>query len=213
MVKISPLHGAKTFVFTTSFEASKNGGDPRSIRGGSIFLTRRLVNITNHVQFFNWYRRQSRQWVPQLFEESFWEFILNEISSRIPLKCLNNTIYTGRRIAWFWFWWRTWQAAISLGELHASFEPKISECAERRNHAGNWNILVPAGKENKKVYFRVVFFGKRRKKIKMIPLLAESEKGKGQAESLLSNKLGDVVWMEFLSCDSKSSGKMRLRGW
>ena len=38
---------------------------------------------------------------------------------------------------------------------------------ERENDAGNWNILVPAGKENKYV----------------IPLLAESEKGGGQAES------------------------------
>ena len=49
-------------------------------------------------------------------------------------------------------WWRTWQAAISLGEAHAAFEPKISECdfaiySERRSNAGNWNVLVPAGKE------------------------------------------------------------------
>ena len=37
----------------------------------------------------------------------------------------------------------------------------------------------------------------------MIPLLAESEKGKGQAESFLGNKIGDVVWMEFVPYDLK----------
>jgi len=35
-----------------------------------------------------------------------------------------------------------------LGELQANFDPKISECSERRNYAGDWNILVPAGKDN-----------------------------------------------------------------
>lgn len=39
--------------------------------------------------------------------------------------------------------------------------------AERQRNAGNWNILVPAGKENNL----------------MIPLLAASEKGTGQTES------------------------------
>ena len=62
-----------------------------------------------------------------------------------------------RRMAWLRLRWRTWQAAISLGELHASFDPKISECETyclkktmlfESVHAGNWNILVPAGKEN-----------------------------------------------------------------
>ena len=36
--------------------------------------------------------------------------------------------YALRGIAWLGRRRRTWQAAISLGELHAGFEPKISEC-------------------------------------------------------------------------------------
>ena len=35
--------------------------------------------------------------------------------------------YTGRRIAWLWFRRRTWQAAKSSGELHANFDPEISD--------------------------------------------------------------------------------------
>lgn len=54
------------------------------------------------------------------------------------------TINTVRRIAWLEFRQRTWQAAKSLGELHASIEPKISyrktcsyEHSERKGYAGN----------------------------------------------------------------------------
>jgi len=47
------------------------------------------------------------------------------------------------------------QAAKCSGEPHVGFEPEISECdimflrkqSERIGNAGNWNILVPAGKE------------------------------------------------------------------
>jgi hypothetical protein len=62
-----------------------------------------------------------------------------------------------------------------LGELHASVEPEISECETcflhfaRKANAGNQNILVPAGKENKLV----------------ISPVAASEKESGQTESLL----------------------------
>ena len=48
----------------------------------------------------------------------------------------------------------------------------------RESHAGNWNILVPVGKDNKLV----------------IPLLAASEKGEGRAESALETKL--EMWLE-----------------
>lgn len=49
-------------------------------------------------------------------------------------------------------WRRTWLTALSLGEAYAAFEPRISEWdflleSERIRNAGNWNILVPAGKE------------------------------------------------------------------
>lgn len=33
-----------------------------------------------------------------------------------------------RRMTWLRLRRRTWQAAISLGEPHAGFDPKISEC-------------------------------------------------------------------------------------
>ena len=72
--------------------------------------------------------------------------------------------------------------------MHAIFDPEISECetlsllnAERQSHAGNWNILVPAGKENKL----------------MIPLLAESEKGIGQAESPVEKQA--EMWWDIIS--------------
>lgn len=56
--------------------------------------------------------------------------------------------------------WRSWQAAISLGEEHASFEPGIAEWDSYYLSSGNdplswignppnWNILVGGGKENK----------------------------------------------------------------
>ena len=45
--------------------------------------------------------------------------------------------------------------------------------SEKIMYAGNWNILVPAGKENKYV----------------IPLIAASEKGTGQTESAFEKKL------------------------
>ena len=44
-------------------------------------------------------------------------------------------------------------------------------------YAGNWNILVPAGEDNKLV----------------IPLIAASEKGKGQTESAFEKKL-EMWW-------------------
>ena len=54
--------------------------------------------------------------------------------------------------------WRSWQAAISLGEEHASFEPGIAEwdsyhimCDDPLWGIGNllnWNILVGRGREN-----------------------------------------------------------------
>jgi len=61
-------------------------------------------------------------------------------------------------------------------------------------HAGNWNILVPAGKENKQV----------------IPLLAESEKGKGQAESPFEKK-AEMWWDEWLSHWFKLYWNVRLQ--
>ena len=60
-------------------------------------------------------------------------------------------------MARFRLWWRTWQAAISPRKPHAGFDLGISEsetdCAKNaiffeNANAGNWNILVPAGKEN-----------------------------------------------------------------
>ena len=45
-------------------------------------------------------------------------------------------------------------------------------------YAGNWNILVPAGEDNKLV----------------IPLIAASEKGKGQTESVLETTL-EMWWI------------------
>ena len=50
--------------------------------------------------------------------------------------------------------------------------------SEKITYAGNWNILVPAGKENKIV----------------IPLIAASEKGIGQAESAPEREL--EMWLE-----------------
>ena len=55
--------------------------------------------------------------------------------------------------------WRSWQAAISLGEEHASFEPGIAEwdsyCFLSSDdplwgigNLLNWNILVGRGREN-----------------------------------------------------------------
>ena len=76
-------------------------------------------------------------------------------------------------------WWRTWQAAISSGDLHARIEPEISEFdnirknPEKETYAGNWNILVPVGRENKL----------------MMPLVAASEKGTGQTESFLEREV------------------------
>ena len=57
--------------------------------------------------------------------------------------------------------WRSWQAAISLGEEHASFEPGIAEWDSYYLLSGNdpplwignplnWNILVGGGRENKR---------------------------------------------------------------
>jgi hypothetical protein len=63
-------------------------------------------------------------------------------------------------------------------------------------YAGNWNILVPAGKDNKLV----------------IPLIAASEKGKGQTESAFEKKL-EMWWAVSCVNKSKSSGKKRLREW
>ncbi len=47
--------------------------------------------------------------------------------------------YINRRIAWLWFRRRTWQAAKSLGELHANFDPEISDaktCSFRASREG-----------------------------------------------------------------------------
>ena len=54
--------------------------------------------------------------------------------------------------------WRSWQAAISLGEEHASFEPGIAEWDSYHIYLWwsplgignllNWNILVGSGREN-----------------------------------------------------------------
>ena len=46
------------------------------------------------------------------------------------------------------------------------------ENLEREMNVGNWNILVPTGRENKL----------------MMPLIAASEKGRGQTESLLERE-------------------------
>lgn len=57
--------------------------------------------------------------------------------------------------------WRSWQAAISFGEEHASFEPEITEwdsyyslsSNDPQSWIGNllnWNILVGRGRENKR---------------------------------------------------------------
>ena len=60
--------------------------------------------------------------------------------------------------------WKTWQAAISFGEMQAIRDPKISEWSNPlrasvssvpefigyvKQYPGNWNISVPGGKENK----------------------------------------------------------------
>ena len=50
--------------------------------------------------------------------------------------------------------------------------------SEMRTYDGNWNILVPSGKENKYV----------------IPLLAASEKGTGQTESPFEKKV-EMWWV------------------
>ena len=50
--------------------------------------------------------------------------------------------------------------------------------SEKMIYAGNWNILVPAGEDNKLV----------------IPLLAASEKGRGQTESTFEKKL-EMWWV------------------
>ena len=69
-------------------------------------------------------------------------YFYNDGSRQKNLLSLN--IYADRRIAWFWFIRRTWQAAISLGEWHAHFDPKISyvktfslENSEKKKYAGN----------------------------------------------------------------------------
>lgn len=57
--------------------------------------------------------------------------------------------------------WRSWQAAISFGEEHASFEPEIAEWDSYYSLSSNdpllwignllnWNILVGRGRENKR---------------------------------------------------------------
>gem|GEM_PF-5042091 len=49
----------------------------------------------------------------------------------------HSIIYTVRRIAWFWFRRKAWQAAISFGELHANFDPEIPEYPEMGEDAVN----------------------------------------------------------------------------
>lgn len=70
----------------------------------------------------------------------------------------------------------TWQAAISQGELHANFDPWISESFRE---------------ENRRRELKHLSTGRKRKQ-KVIPLLAASEKGRGQAESLFER--GVEMW-------------------
>ena len=60
-------------------------------------------------------------------------------------------------------WWRTWQTTICFGEQYVCYDPEISEWgnplatastlewihSSRGGNLGNWNILVPEGKERK----------------------------------------------------------------
>jgi len=64
-----------------------------------------------------------------------------------------------------------------LGELHASFDPKIPELSRDGEIRRELKHLSTG----------------RKRKQKVIPLIAASEKGTGQAESFLGNKIGDVV--------------------
>ena len=86
-------------------------------------------------------------------------------------------IKTVRRIAWLKQRRRTWQAAISLGEVHATIEPKISECET--------HICRKASQRRELKHLST---GRKRKQI-VIPPLAASEKGTGQTESTFEKKL------------------------
>ena len=63
--------------------------------------------------------------------------MFDDISNERSIFSENILFYTIRRIAWFWYKRKTWQAAISLGELHANFDPRISDCPEMDEYAGN----------------------------------------------------------------------------
>ena len=121
-----------------------------------------LVNI--HIQLLNWNTKKVRK----IFSGSDWEhkwpsrkalivFMFNEISNRdFPLEDIEKNIllliYTVRQIAWFWLWWKTWQAAISFGELHASFDPKISELRRDANIRRELKHLSTGRKRKQKWY-------------------------------------------------------------
>jgi len=85
---------------------------------------------------------------------------------------------------------KTWQAAISLGELHAHFDPEISELP--REGRIRWEL-------------KHLSTNRKRKQI-VIPLLAESEKGTGQAESAFEKKL--EMWFRV---DPKSVVKLNWK--
>ena len=137
--------------------------------------------------------------------------ILNEASRKdkfpMELMCQNisewkwiqKTIYwfyyTNRGIAWFRFLRRTWQAAISPGEPHAGFEPGISELE---------NFPAMGCREaNLRRELKHLSTGRKRKQ-NVIPLLAASEKGKGQTESPVE-RLAEMWWRPVAKSTRRSS--------
>ncbi len=94
-------------------------------------------------------------------------------SREVFLTRKTHLIYTVRRIAWFWFRRKAWQAAISFGELHANFDPEIPESPRDGRRRCELKHLSNS----------------RKRKHKVIPLIAESEKGRGQTESALETRL------------------------
>ena len=95
------------------------------------------------------------------------------LMSRVPIWCWEMVVETlcwwdlvdwleiskaNRWMTWFGRWRRARQAAKCHGEVHATIEPWVPQsdfwprkgCFVRNGNAGNWNILVPAGKEIKR---------------------------------------------------------------
>ena len=54
-------------------------------------------------------------------------FSLHRFEKTIEFRRTYTITYAVRWMARFWFRWKTWQAAISPGELQVSFDPGISE--------------------------------------------------------------------------------------